>query len=266
MVDLEVLNHKNIPCWVLGGNHSYEAVMKVCEQCPDKHFIDKVLVQIYWFTSLSDPGTMESIDYLAAHHNVDQEFRKQWDFIDCLNFLCCKYVRPDHQWKAETQEQACHALGFATVKTMNPLLQLVVGSKQKWEALKRVLNGAKEKIGSEAKFQCLQGELSEESVINILESVADGKITLEQMQNQATELKLDARIKSATAQLLNCKTFEEVQKKYGTAAFNEHKHQSFYTAFACLKQGKGKCNGKERNHCCSRELCQICGVSETNGS
>ena len=203
VVDLEVLNYKNIPCWVLGGNHSYKVVMKVHEQCLDKHFMDKVLVQIYWFPSLSDPGTMESIEYLATYYKFDQEFRKQWDFINHLNFLCHKYVQADHQWKAETQEQAHHAL---TVKTMNPLLQLVAGSKQKWEALKRVLNGAKEKIGSEAKFQCLQGELSEESVINILESVADGKITLEQMQNQATELKLDAHIKFATAQLLNYKT------------------------------------------------------------
>lgn len=128
-VDLEGLNHKNIPCWVLGGNHSYEAVMKVREQCPDKHFMDTVLVQIYWFPSLKDPGMMESIEYLAAHHNIDQEFRKRWDFINRLNFLRRKYVRADYEWKPETQEQAHRALGFATVKTMNPLLQLVAGSK-----------------------------------------------------------------------------------------------------------------------------------------
>ena len=30
------------------------------------------------------------------------------------------------------------------------------------------------------------------------------------------------------------------------AAFNKHKRQSFYAAFAHLKQGKGKCKGKER--------------------
>ena len=53
-------------------------------------------------------------------------------------------------------------------------------TERKWEALKKVLDNATEKFGSEAKFRCLQGDLSEESVMELLESVAAGTITVEQ--------------------------------------------------------------------------------------
>lgn len=241
---LDKLQKKNVPCWVLGGNHSYQAVMEVRRSCPEKHFMDKVLVQIWWFENLTDLETLEAIEYLAAHHNIDQEFRKDWDFVDRLNFLRRKYVRADHEWKKETKREAARALGYASEQSLNPLLQLVAGPKAKWEALRKVLLNAKEKIGSEAKFRCLQGNLTEEQIIQLLTEVAEGRLTLEQMASQANDLKLDARIKIAAAQLLNCKTFAEVQQRFGGAAFSDSKRRSFFAAFSKQKE-KGRKKSRE---------------------
>lgn len=206
--------------------------MEVRRSCPEKHFMDKVLVQIWWFENLTDSKTVETIEYLAAHHNVDQEFRKDWSFVDKLNFLRRKYVRANCEWKKETKAEACRALGYASEHTLNSLLQLVAGSKEKWNALIKVLQTSKEKIGSEAKFRCLQGNLTEEQVIFLLSEVAEGRLTLEKMASQANDLKIDAKIKICAAQLLNCKTFEQVQQTYGPAAFNDGKRKTFFPGFA----------------------------------
>ena len=61
--------------------------MKVKEACPEKHFMDKMLIQIWWFESWKDEKTLAAIEMLAAHHNIDQEFCKDWSFVDKLNFL-----------------------------------------------------------------------------------------------------------------------------------------------------------------------------------
>jgi len=106
-----------------------------------------------------------------------------------------------------------------------------------------VLDNSKEKIDSEAKFCCFQGDISEENVVELLKAVSEGKITLEQIQ--ATKLKLDTRIKATAAQLLNCKTFNKIQNKYKVATFNKHRRQSFFPAFTKQKQVKGKRQRKE---------------------
>ncbi len=221
--------------------------MEVRRSCPEKHFMDKVLVQIWWFENLTDLKTLEAVEYLAAHHNIDQEFRKDWDFVDRLNFLRRKYMRANCEWKKEAKKEACRALGYASEHSLNPLLQLVAGSKPKWDALQRVLQTSKEKIGSEAKFRCLQGNLTEGQVVMLLSEVAEGRRTLEQMATQATDLKLDAKIKASAAQLLGCKTFEAVQKRYGLAAFSDTKRRSFFAAFSKQKEKKGRKKAGEGN-------------------
>ena len=237
---LAKLKSKGYSCWVLGGNHSYQAVMQVREACPQKHFYDKVFVQIWWFENLEDKNTLEAIELLAAHHNIDQEFRKDWDFVDKLNFLRRKYVRAEMKWTEDATKEAVRALGYSSAKSLNPMLQLVAGSKEKWEALARLLATTKEKVNSEAKFRCLQGELSEDQVITLLNSVAQGTKTLDQMANEAGELKLDYRVKIAAAQLLKLKNFEEVVETYGALAFSDTKRRSFWPAFAKLKERKGR--------------------------
>jgi hypothetical protein len=207
--------------------------------------MDKVLVQIWWFEDLEDPATLSAIEYLAAHHNIDQEFRKDWEFVDRLNFLRRKYTRANFEWTVETKKEAARALGYASQQSLNPLLQLVSGSKDKWNALAAVIDKSKEKINSEAKFRCLQGNLTERQVVALLRDVADGKLTLDQMNTEASELKLDARVKTAAAQLLQCKTFEQVQTKYGVSAFSDTKRRSFFAAFSKLKEKKGKRKTKD---------------------
>ena len=239
-VDLVKLRKKDFQMWVLGGNHSWEAVMKVKEACPEKHFMDKMLIQIWWFESWKDEKTLAAIEMLAAHHNIDQEFRKDWSFVDKLNFLRRKYIRAKFDWSKEVVEEACKALSFQSGKTINPLLQLVSGSKAKWVALNKILTTSKEKINSEAKFRCLQGNLSEEQVVDLLQRVANGVISLEDMAREASELKLDVKIKTAAAQLLKCADFRAVEKKFGLQAFSEDKRRSFYPAFSKFKTIKGR--------------------------
>ena len=109
--------------------------MEVHKACPEKQFMDKVLVQIWWFEDLTQTDTLEAVEFLAAHHNIDQEFRKDWDFVDRLNFLRRKYLCAGGEWKPETTKEAVRAVGYSSTSSLNPLLQLVSGPKEKWEAL-----------------------------------------------------------------------------------------------------------------------------------
>lgn len=241
-VKLRKLNQKGFKCWVVGGNHSYQAVMKVRAEVPGKKFMDQVLVQIWWFEDEKDPDTIEKIEYLAAHHNLDQEFRKNWTFTDKLNFLRRKYIRNNYTWTAECRSQAAKSLG-TTEQSLNPLLQLVGGSKEKWNLLDKIISNPKEKVHSDAKFRCLQGAISEDQCIKLLRDVAEEKITLEQMKALANDIKLDIKIKQMATTLLNCKNFKEVKEKYGKA-FTKSRRSSFIPAFA-LKKKRGKARTSE---------------------
>ena len=246
-IKIEKLIKRGFPVWVVGGNHSYQAVMKVREACPKKGFMDTVLVQLWWFENLEDTETISAINFLATRHNVNNEFRSDWNFKDKLHFLRRMYLNTDCEWTNKAQKEAASDLGYSNIKSLNPLLQLVTGSNNKWSALDKVLKTSKEKIGSEAKFRCLQGDLTEQQVVELLLSVVEGKRTLDQMAREATDLKLDTRIKTAAAQLLKCKDFEEVQRKYGLQAFGEAKCRSFFAAFFKLKEKKSSTKKKGRS-------------------
>lgn len=179
------------------------------------------------------------IEYLGAHHNVDQEFRKNWGFIDKLNFLRRKYVR-HREWTKENQTEAIRSLGYRNTKSINPLLQLVAGPTEKWQALEKIVASSKEKVGSDVKFRCLQGSLTEGQVIKLLQAVAAEEISLDDMNRKANELKLDAAIKVCTAQLLGMATFAEVEEKYGDLVFNAERRKSFFAAFKDYKPKKDK--------------------------
>ena len=136
---------------------------------------------------------------------------------------------------------------------MKPLLQLVGGTTEKFELVSRIVKANQKTVKSESKFRCLQGDLTSQQQIQLLKQVADGAITLDEMHNQAEEIKLDVRIKKAAALLLQKDTFEQVETDYGTQAFSDERRLGFFPAFKQLLQkrrrsaaeNKGKA-GKEK--------------------
>ena len=74
---------------------------------------------------------MEVIEYLAAHYNTNQEYRKCWDFVDKLNFLRPKYICAECTWTDSVVKETIRALDYKDA-SLNSVMQLVADSKEKW--------------------------------------------------------------------------------------------------------------------------------------
>lgn len=184
---------------------------------------------------------------MAARHNVDQEVRKKWDFKDRLLFLRRRYLRDNAGWTKQSKSDAQLALGYKSVQTLNPLLQLVAGSAKKWGHLLSIVTNKDLKVSSEAKFKCLQGTLTGDQIEDLLEQVANGKLTLEDMAKEANTIKLDVRVKLAAVTVLNFNNFDEVIAKYGEYNFGVNRRRSFFPMFAKARGGRNATkSGKQK--------------------
>ena len=218
--------------WVVGGNHSYEALKKLQGEFPMKKLFKTTRISLWWWPNLEDQINVNEIETLAAHHNVDQEVRKKWEFVDKLSFIRRKYTRLEgNKWTKEASESVRSALGMKTVSSVSPLLQLVQGTKAKFDLVLKIATDNQKTIKSESKFKCLQGDITETQQIELLTKVAQGTMTLDEMNTKAEEIKLDVKIKRAAALLLNLNNFDEVEKEYGQQAFSFQRRKTFFQAF-----------------------------------
>ena len=223
--------------WVVGGNHSYEAIRQLQQEFPHKQVFQQTKISLWWWSDLDSQLNLSEIETLAAHHNVDLEVRKKWEFVDKLSFIRRNFVRlPTSKGTKEATEEVRVALGLKNAASVSPLLQLVGGTTEKFELVSRIVKANQKTVKSESKFRCLQGDLTSQQQIQLLKQVADGAITLDEMHNQAEEIKLDVRNKKASALLLQKDTFEQVETDYGTQAFSDERRRGFFPAFKQLLQ------------------------------
>ena len=104
--------------------------------------------------------------------------------------------------------------------------------------MKKILETTKEKINSDAKFHCLQGNLTDGQVIRLLQGLADAKYTFEEMKGMAEEMKLNCNIQMRIAELLHEKDFEAVQANYGSTVFNEERRKIWFASFKAMGKKK----------------------------
>lgn len=220
--------------WVIGGNHSYLAIQKVQADFPDKDWFKEVNISLWWWPALTNKIKSE-IESLAVRHNVDNDFRKKMNFLDKIQLLRRKFVRAGYKWTVTEKEASVAALGYKTTKAIDPLLQLVAGPKEKYGALKQIVEHAHQlklgSVNSDAPFRCLAGKLSTEDQIELLQKVANGKMNLKMMSLEAKERKTMTNIKEQVANYLNVGTYEQAVQNYGEAALGETVLKSFLKAF-----------------------------------
>ena len=228
--------------YVVGGNHSYNAVSIVRKNFPNKNWFKEVNISLWWWEKLTT-SVASDIENLAVCHNTDNNFRKKMSFLDKVQLLRRKYNRAGGVWKAIEKESAMVALGYKTQRALDPLLQLVAGPKVKFEKLMYIIKEASSlKLGvvnSDAPFRCLAGKLTEEDQIDLLSQVADGKLTLKAMAAEAKTRKILAIIKEQVATYLNVTHFDEAFQIYGDR-LSDIVLKSFISQYSHLKKSEMK--------------------------
>lgn len=224
--------------WVVGGNHSWSACMKVREGDPD--LIKDMLVSIFWWPSLDDQSLQEISDF-GTRHNIDNELHNKLSFVDKINFLRKKYKNNVDTWTPAAVKEAYTSLGYKDEKSINPLLQLVSGSKNKFELLMKIAADPKMKVASDSRFRCLQGVITASQAEDLLQKVVDKVIDLKGMALLANRIKVMARIKKAATTALNCSSFPTALAQYGASTLGDEQLEAFIPAFK--QTGKAKTEG-----------------------
>ena len=155
-----------------------------------------------------------------------------------------KYQREGGTWTARAKAEALLTLGVTEEKTIDPLLQLVAGPREKFQLVRAIVDGKSKnakklgKVGSDAKFRCLQGRLDDDQRIALLQKVVNGELDLKQMAAEAEKMKTLVIIKEHTVKFLGFTDWEEVCHHYTEDLLNESMLAGFVAQFQ--KRSKGE--------------------------